>query len=329
MPRHITESQNRALVKRAIKYAEAQAGNDADFLQILRATYFTNHPEFGASFRGDRLNGARAARGVRGVPADPSRHIYDDPRFLENARLLAKSTKQNLRIMGGEKVVAKDFPDCVAVGSDTEWGCTGTLIAPNVVLTAGHCSDFATRVFFGSDVSKKGTTIAVARRERHPSYHKGKKNDLLVLVLEKAVSVKPRKIAATAAVNSAKVVRAVGFGNVDASGRFGYGIKRQVDLPVASPSCTGKVKDETDTMAYGCDRDLELVAGKPMLAKDSCNGDSGGPLYLGSPAKGWQLAGATSRATESAMSNCGDGGIYVRVDQYREWIEEAAQVKLP
>jgi hypothetical protein len=34
----------------------------------------------------------------------------------------------------------------------------------------------------------------------------------------------------------------------------------------------------------------------------------------------WQIAGATSRATESAMRMCGDGGIYVCVDRYRTWI---------
>lgn len=85
---------------------------------------------------------------------------------------------------------------------------------------------------------------------------------------------------------------------------------------------------QTDVGAYGCDRDLEMVAGKPVLARDSCSGDSGGPFFVGSPKKGWLLAGATSRSTKSAMSTCGDGGIYVRVDEYRVWIEDTAGVKL-
>ena len=32
-------------------------------------------------------------------------------------------------------------------------------------------------------------------------------------------------------------------------------------------------------------------------------------------------AGATSRATNSALNNCGDGGIYVRIDRYRAWVD--------
>ena len=63
------------------------------------------------------------------------------------------------RVIGGTHVPKKDFLDCVAVGNDTEWGCTGTLIAPDVVVSAGHCSNYATRVFFGSDVSKPGRIV--------------------------------------------------------------------------------------------------------------------------------------------------------------------------
>jgi endonuclease G len=70
-----------------------------------------------------------------------------------------------------------------------------------------------------------------------------------------------------------------------------------------------------------------MVAGKPLLAKDSCTGDSGGPFYIAA-GKGWLLAGATSRSTDSAVLPCGDGGIYMRLDRYREWIEDSAKVKL-
>jgi secreted trypsin-like serine protease len=129
-------------------------------------------------------------------------------------------------------------------------------------------------------------------------------------------------------IDAAGDARAVGFGNVDAQGSFGYGVKRQVDLPIASPSCTGAVGGQDDSMAYGCDPSLEIVAGKPLLAKDSCTGDSGGPLYIQNDAKQWLLAAATSRATDSAMSSCGDGGIYVRVDKYLEWISDSAGVAI-
>lgn len=324
MATRFSDRESHALAKKAIAYAEEQASNDADFVQILRSTYLTQHPVLRRQLR-VRADGTRRAQSVS---ADPSLHIYDDPRFLQNARTLAQRVKKNLRIMGGSKVAGKEFSDCVAVGNDSDWGCTGTLIAPKVVLTAGHCASVATRVFFGNDVAKKGTIIKVERAVRHPKYHKGKNNDLLLLILEKAASVKPRRLAPTASLDVATDGRAVGFGNVDASGMFGYGTKRQVDLPIASPACRGKFSGETDQSAYGCDRELEMVAGKPLLARDSCSGDSGGPLYISNPKGDWLLAGATSRSTKSAVSTCGDGGIYVRVDQYREWIEDTADVRL-
>ena len=265
----------------------------------------------------------------RTASADPSLHIYDDPRYLQNARALAQRAAKRLRVIGGSRVIGTNFADCVAVGNDDEYGCTGTLVAKNVVVTAGHCSEVATRVFFGNDVNGKGKTIAVKERIRHPGYHKSKNNDLMVLTLEKPATVKPRLLADAERIDTATDGRGVGFGNIDANGSFGYGTKRQVDVPIASVACSGKVGRQKDTMAYGCDAGIEFVAGKPLLGKDTCSGDSGGPFYVTDGKNGWLLAGATSRSTKSAMATCGDGGIYVRLDRYREWIEDVAKVKLP
>ena len=216
----------------------------------------------------------------------------------------------------------REFLDCVAVGSDVEWGCSGTLIGPNVVLTAGHCADFATRVFFGNDVKKVGKVVAVKQRVRHPKYRQGQHNDLMILILQESVqTVQPRKMASKTLIDKATDGRIIGFGHVDPNGLFGYGIKRMVDVPIVSTNCRGKIDGEDDNLSYGCDRGLEIVAGRPLLERDSCKGDSGGPFYILDGAGEWLIAGATSRATDSAMHTCGDGGIYVRVDRYRKWIE--------
>jgi secreted trypsin-like serine protease len=196
------------------------------------------------------------------------------------------------------------------------------------VLTAGHCADFATRIFIGSDVTQPGKIVRVKRRVRHPQYHQGKHNDLMVLLLEQKVEgVAPRKFARKARIDAATDGRVMGFGNTDATGTFGYGQKRFVDVPVASPDCRGHVDGEDDNVTYGCDIGLELVAGRPLLARDSCTGDSGGPFYIQAGDQ-WLLAAATSRATDSSMSNCGDGGVYVRADRYRSWIDAIPGVTL-
>lgn len=306
----------------AIRHAEAAAGaDDAAFVRELRARYFRST----VLSRTGTLAMVRSNTG-----GDVSRKIYDDPRFQKNARELARRTTGGLRVMGGTTTLTTEFKDCVAVGNDSSWGCTGTLIAPNLVITAGHCAQVATRVFFGNKVKGAGQVVRVQKVVVHPDYHrKGRHNDLMLLILTKSVTgVAPRRIATAALINKAPDGRAVGFGNTDAVGSYGYGIKRQADIPIASPSCSGEVGGEDDNMVYGCDVGLEIVAGKALLARDSCTGDSGGPFYVANKKGEWLLAGATSRATDSATHTCGDGGVYVRVDKYRKWIESASGVKL-
>ena len=308
----------------AIEYAEKYSGKDDKlFIEMLNEHYLRSQQP-----PADR----RRTIAIQPEPPPPTRsfQIYSDPRYLENARQLARRTQGGYRVIGGAPVKPGEFLDCVAVGSDAQWGCTGTLIAANVVLTAGHCADFATRVFIGSDVTKAGKVVAVKKRVRHPKYHRGGHNDVMVLVLDSPVTtVKPRGLAAKTVIDKATDGRVMGFGHTDPMGRFGYGRKRFVDIPVASPACRGRIGGQDDRYAYGCDPGLELVAGRPMLERDSCKGDSGGPFYVEGKKDGeWLLAAATSRATDSAMHECGDGGIYARVDAYRAWIDSIPGVTL-
>lgn len=311
------------IIRTAITHAEQEAGtDDRAFAQA-----------FGKHVRAalQKSTGDRRVIPIRAANTlTRDYHVFNDPRYLANLRALARRNHGGERVMGGRLVPAADFIDCVAVGSDSQWGCTGTLIAKNVVVTAGHCADFAMRVYFGTDVAKAGKIVGVKTKIRHPEYHKGKHNDLLVLILDQAVeTVAPRKLASKATIDAATDGRVVGFGATDASGMFGYGIKRYVDVPVASPACRGQVDGNDDSLTYGCDVGLELVAGRPLLEQDSCNGDSGGPFYVLDSKGVWVLAGATSRATDSAMHGCGDGGVYVRIERYRKWIAAIPGVALP
>lgn len=248
--------------------------------------------------------------------------IYVDDTYLENYRTLIQSG----RIVGATRR-ASEFADCVAVGGEFNWCCTGTLIAPNVVLSAGHCDEGACscNVFIGEDVNTPGQIIPVKERFRHSDYNGSTlANDLVVLVLERDVEgVTPRPIASSEMIDAAILMRAVGYGNTDLGGSFGFGKRLLVDLPIVSSSCHN---DGTHRL-YGCHPDREIVAGRKGLRRDTCRGDSGGPLLV-EHNDTWWLAGATSRATDVSTVVCGDGGIYVRIDQYLDWINDVTGLTL-
>jgi hypothetical protein len=65
------------------------------------------------------------------------------------------------------------------------------------------------------------------------------------------------------------------------------------------------------------------------LGTDSCFGDSGGPLYWTDPDDRIYVVGVVSRGTEDTDFDCGDGGIYTRVDAYLEFIAEAQAGRAP
>jgi hypothetical protein len=281
------------------------------------------------------------------LPQDVS--IWDQPDLQANWRNLLERTLDaegallpiagfgapgRLRIVGpgSREAAADEFTDCVCIGrrfgTTERYCCTGTLVGKNVVVTAGHCFDCPigggkSVVFVGSNIDGDGE-VYEGTLHRHPEYGQGGlANDLSVIVLDEDVGgVSPRPIATSTQIDQSTFVRAVGFGHSNFAGTSGFGVKRLVDVPVASIACSRP----NDPAQLGCDENLELVAGFVGLGPDSCNGDSGGPVYalIGKDArdqKSWVVAGATSRATLGATRNCGDGGIYVRLDRYLDFIK--------
>ncbi|MEM7116185.1 MAG: trypsin-like serine protease [Chloroflexota bacterium] len=224
-------------------------------------------------------------------------------------------------VVGG--VPTTNFPDCCAVGWPNDYRCSGTLIAPNLVITVQHCLNM-THVFIGgNDVLEphRGQTIAISQQYEHTDV------DLRLLVLaEEAQDIVPRHIAQGAEVGTPTEAVVVGFGTTNPNGTEGYGIKRMARVPIKSLTCSGS----NDSEIYGCKPGKELVAGYIDLDIDTCSGDSGGPLYIKAQnSNEYYLLGATSRGAKNAVQHCGDGGIYVRVDYYVDWIQQVTGINIP
>jgi len=303
-PGQASRRSSAAMVKQAFEYASKGAtSDDRKFYELFK----------------------RKLNELAGEKPSAMTALESDPTYLKNLRAMAQDAangKLEPNVVGGNPTPSGEFRDCVAITVDNERS-SGVLIGWNVIATAAHCvsnENAIIRVHFGTNIERPDATYPVARANVHiyPGYDASKKylHDLAILILSSDVNdPKPCPIAEPGVVDSSAYVRLAGFGIYDSnSGK--NGVKHDVSVAVTSPACA---KSREDTL-YGCHKERELIAGKPLVGKDTCNGDSGGPAYV-SKNNQWYVGSITSRPTDTAKQ-CGDGGIYVRIDRepYRSWI---------
>ncbi len=220
-----------------------------------------------------------------------------------------------------------DVPDKPA------WSCSGSLIAPTVVLTAGHCTDgaVAALVSFADDVNQGLGDISAGLPYTYPGYvaspHNGNGlpsapyRDVGVVGLIEPVAAPQQyaQLPTPGQVDTLPNKTAVDF--------VGYGVQRQVKDPdhpgqppiarwtdagvrMRAPSelVSGKFVNSADTM--------RLALNPGGGSGGACFGDSGGPNLLGGT--------ATVLAVNSFLTNvnCSGVGYSARVDvpEVLQWV---------
>jgi len=247
------------------------------------------------------------------------------------------------RVVGGVLVPRGEWDDAVGVVMDGQYvGCTGTLVASNVVITAAHCAGSITHVIVGTKdwFSNQGEVLEVQNTFVHPSYNGSGGYDIAVLKLRGESSYPPRIIGNDCIIDDelfdGASVTITGFGNTQVNGEGSTSRLRTVDSIVRDADCS---QNRIDGMLTGCVPEIrpggEVAAGGrldydgdgTLENADACFGDSGGPLYLNTT-RGAFVIGATSRSFlgVSQSAPCRDGGIWVRPDAVMRFIESNTNV---
>lgn len=234
-------------------------------------------------------------------------------------------------IVGGHDTAPGAYPAVTYVDIANAGACTGTLIAPTVVLTAGHCGSLtgtviATPIGFppsmitvsiGAETpGGPGERIPVASVKIPPSYLSTSGSDVSLLVLEHAARATPVRIAGRGeeslwAPGVPELI--VGYGSTAENGPIPKHLQ-EATVPI--------VDDKTCGADYpgAFDARTQLCAGYPQGGTDTCQGDSGGPLFGHRPDGSPVLVGATSIGDGCARP--GKPGVYARIADaaLREWV---------
>lgn len=287
-----------------------------------------------------------AQLGAAAAHAVPAVHARD--KAAAESRATGKAAPLDPKIIGGTTTTIASAPWAVQLWYDDENGtpddfsdddaffCSGVLVAPTKVVTAGHCAagehwddtnpdgtvfGFA---LTGTDQLPTvnadnttnwhgGTPTAVWRQWSHPSFNAVTlDNDIAVLTLDTPVTATPLPLApaddtADYAVGTNATV--YGWGRTSSTSEDLSQTLRKATLPIdPAADCTA---------AYGTQFNAahQVCAGPAATGTDDgttgvCNGDSGGPLVVAG-----RLVGVTSGASQSCVAE-GTYSVFTKVSAY-------------
>jgi secreted trypsin-like serine protease len=242
------------------------------------------------------------------------------------------------RVIGGTDATIAELPWMAAIvergesAQDSQF-CGGTVIAPQAILTAAHCTEGASAadmdVVTGAtrlSDERSGQRIQVAEIRQYPRYDPDTTHgDASVLLLKTPTSATPIALppAGDRALTAAgSLVGIAGWGGVaNIEGSSSNSLLRGVQQIVADSRC------ETDWKKLFDGRTQLCAVGQRDGRPDTCPGDSGGPMTA-TDGLTPRVVGIVSFGSEK----CGvarPAPVYTRVSAFAAWIAAQAGVIPP
>jgi secreted trypsin-like serine protease len=244
--------------------------------------------------------------------------------------MLGAAAAPSSAVVGGTNASPGEYP-AVAEITFGPFLCTGTLVTPDWVLSAGHCGSITgaavaspaswppqlINVRIGGVTQSDGEQRSVSQVVVHPDYLATSGYDISLLKLTQSSTMAPTQVAGAAERSiwtAGTLETIVGWGVTEEDGDQPDNLQ-EARVPITTDQyCAGAYSDfDAKTM---------VCAGFPQGGVDTCQGDSGGPMFGKNSAGALRVVGTTSFGEGCARP--GRPGVYARVadDTLRPWIAQ-------
>ncbi|XP_028026931.1 serine protease Hayan-like [Bombyx mandarina] len=241
---------------------------------------------------------------------------------------------------GGTAAERAEFPFMALLGfgasaEEAQWLCGGSVLSARYILTAAHCISeprlgplkyAALGILKRSDPPEIWQRHTLAQVIPHPDYASPSKyHDIALLKTEKQIQFNINVVPACLYSGEKKRnidpsrALALGWGYLGPNTRLADVLQKVEVSEFTAEECLTHYPPHRHLLD-GFDNSTQLCYGDRNKTRDTCEGDSGGPLILHNSEVGCAKAvfGVTSSGVECDVATA---GLYTRVEHYKPWIE--------